>query len=278
METKTPPADGRKMTYLKNYRPPAFTIPETELELWLDADETRIRTRHRIRRQPHGEGPLQLHGESLQLDKVTLDGALLGPDDYTYDADGLTLPDVPDSFELVIKNRIQPRTNTSLSGLYHSAGMLCTQCEAEGFRRITFGLDRPDVLTGYSVTLYADARQYPVLLCNGNLVASGELDGGRHWTKWRDPFPKPSYLFAIVAGDLARIEDCYTTLGGKNVRLCFYAAQRDIGKCRYALGALQRAMRWDEEEYGREYDLDLYNVVAVADFNMGAMENKSLNI
>ena len=275
--TSARPGKGEKVR-LADYRPPAFRIPETEMEVWLDAAETRVRTRHRVERAGGGGEPLFLHGKDLHLDRVELDGETLTAGDYTLDAAGLTIGGVPGAFDLVLENRIHPRANTLLEGLYESSGMLCTQCEAEGFRRITFGLDRPDVLTRYTVTLHADAEKYPVLLCNGNPGRREAEHGGRHRIIWRDPIPKPSYLFAIVAGDLAHIEESYVTRSGRRVLLRFHAAERDIGKCRYALGALQRAMRWDEEHYGREYDLDLYNVVAVADFNMGAMENKGLNL
>ncbi len=193
-------------------------------------------------------------------------------------ADLLTIHDVPAVFTLEVMTVLRPQDNTALEGLYRSAGMFCTQCEAEGFRAITYFPDRPDVLTLFTTTIVADQKRYPVLLSNGNLQARGELPDGRHFATWHDPFKKPSYLFALVAGDLVCIEDSFTTCSGRNVALQIYVHEQNRGKCDHAMRSLKKAMRWDEQVYGREYDLDSYMIVAVDDFNMGAMENKGLNV
>ncbi|OAD23201.1 aminopeptidase N, partial [Candidatus Thiomargarita nelsonii] len=197
---------------------------------------------------------------------------------YALSDESLTIPDVPESFELAIETEINPKANTALTGLYLSGGNFCTQCEAQGFRRITYMLDRPDVMARYTTTIVADKAPYPVLLANGNLRESGELGANRHWAKWEDPFPKPTYLFALVAGDLARIEDQFITQSGREVTLQIYVQSHNLDKCQHAMQSLKKAMRWDEQVYGREYDLDIYMIVAVDDFNMGAMENKGLNV
>ena len=190
----------------------------------------------------------------------------------------MILEHCPDEVSLQVVTRIQPQKNTQLSGLYRSRGLFCTQCESEGFRRITFYPDRPDVLSIYTTRISADKAKYPVLLSNGNLVAKGDLEKGRHWVKWEDPFKKPSYLFALVAGQLACVEDHFITQSGRKVVLRIYVEPGRENQCAHAMASLQNAMRWDEEEYGREYDLDIFMIVAVSDFNMGAMENKGLNI
>ena len=266
---------------LADYRPPTFRIIASELTLDLDFAETRIHARHRVKRngawQKKG-ADLILDAEAMRINHVHIDARELTAEQYRF-ADGkLVVFDAPDEFELRIDNTINPAKNTALSGLYQSAEMLCTQCEAEGFRRITPAIDRPDNLGDYRVTLRADKKMFPLLLCNGNLVEQGDCDDGRHFAVWHDPYPKPTYLFAIVAGDLASMSDTFTTCTNRKVGLHFYARQRDIDKCAHALESLKRAMAWDEKVYGREYDLDRFNVVAVEDFNMGAMENKSLNI
>lgn len=268
------------VTRLRDYRPPAHRIVETALDLDLDVDETRVRARHQVRRQDAAAADLVLDAEAdlVQLHAVRIDGQAVPPGRYRMEGGKLVIKDAPAAFELAIESATFPARNTALSGLYQSGDMLCTQCEAEGFRRIAPAIDRPDNLAAYTVTLRADAEKFPLLLCNGNLVERGDLGGGRHYATWRDPFPKPTYLFAIVAGDLARLDGHFTTCGKRRVALRFFARARDIGKCAHALQALKKAMAWDEATYGREYDLDLFNVVAVGDFNMGAMENKSLNI
>lgn len=261
---------------LADYRPPPFCVDSSDLEFDLGVERTTISARHRIRRA--APGGVTLHAENMRITRVTIDADPLPPSRWRHAAGQLTIPSAPAEFTLGVENTIHPNRNTALSGLYHSRGILCTQCEAEGFRRITPALDRPDNLSRYTVTLRADKKSMPVLLCNGNMIERGDCDGGRHFAKWHDPFPKPSYLFAVVAGDLARIEDRFTTASGREVLLYIYAAKRDIGKCAYAMESLKRAFAWDEKTYGREYDLSVFNVVAVDDFNMGAMENKSLNI
>ena len=232
--------------------------------------------------QPGGDWPdaaLRLDGDELDLVALALDGRPLAPGDYRIEPDGaLVIPAVPDSFMLEVRTRIVPERNTALSGLYISGGNFCTQCEPEGFRRITWFLDRPDVMARYTVTMRADKTRFPVLLSNGNPVESGELADGRHWARWVDPHPKPSYLFALVAGDLIAVEDSFATASGRNVRLAIWVRRGDEDKCAHAMASLKKSMRWDEEVFGLEYDLDVFNIVAVSDFNMGAMENKGLNV
>ena len=269
-------------TRLADYRPPAFLIDTVDLVFELGEADTRVKTRLGIRRNPevseHG-APLHLDGEALELVSLALDGELLGPNRYRLPPDGgLTLADVPDAFTLDVETRIAPESNTALSGLYISGGNFCTQCEPEGFRRITYFIDRPDVMARYTTTIRADNARLPVLLSNGNPVERGEADDGRHWAKWVDPHPKPSYLFALVAGDLIAVEDRFTTRSGKDVALAIWVRRGDEDKCGHAMASLKKAMRWDEEVFGLEYDLDVFNIVAVSDFNMGAMENKGLNI
>jgi aminopeptidase N len=221
---------------------------------------------------------IRLDGQALELVSVELDGKTLRPGGYTADADHLVIHAVPRTCRLRTTVRIRPHENTALEGLYAAGECLLTQCESEGFRKITFFPDRPDVMTDYDVTIVADRKRYPVLLCNGNALASGTLDDGRHWVRWNDPFRKPCYLFALVAGRLEFIEDRFTTRSGRRVTLRVYVERQNTGKCAYAMAALKRSMRWDEDRFGLEYDLDVYNIVATDDFNMGAMENKSLNI
>ena len=264
--------------YLSDYQPPGFLITTTALHFELSANNTRVRSQLSIRRLSSDQGSLRLDGEALVLESIRLDGKELTPNQYTIDDHSLTVHDVPSRFTLQIENCIDPAANTKLEGLYLSSGNFCTQCEPEGFRRITYFIDRPDVLSEYTVTLNASVTDCPVLLSNGNMLSTETLPNGRHQVTWHDPHPKPSYLFALVAGDLGFIEDRFTTASGRDVRLRIYAVERDLGQCRHALNALIQAMRWDELRYGREYDLDCFNIVAVEDFNMGAMENKSLNI
>ena len=281
MSAKNPRKKPAKRVRLADYRPPAFFITKSDLEFDLAAAESKIRARHRVRRNgKNASGKLELDAEEMRIEKVQINGA---PVEWKFAGEKLriNLPaKIAREFSLEIENTISPEKNTALSGLYRSGGILCTQCEAEGFRRITPAIDRPDNLGVYTVTLRADKKTLPVLLSNGNLIASGNCPEkkGMHFAKWHDPFPKPTYLFAVVAGDLAHKQDHFTTASGRRVALRIYAGARDIGKCAYAMNALKRAFAWDETAYGREYDLDVFNLAVVDDFNMGAMENKSLNI
>ncbi len=269
-----------KPTYLHDYRPPAYRVAHVELSFELDPAATRVKASLQIERHPEGEahGPLELDGEQLTLKHIAIDGQPLGEGDYALSESGLTVHRPPARFRLDTEVEIAPSENTALEGLYLSNGMYCTQCEAEGFRRITFYPDRPDVMATFSTTVIGDRASLPVLLSNGNPVERGELPGGRHFVTWHDPFPKPSYLFALVAGDLQKVEDRFTTRSGREVTLQIWVEEENLGKTDHAMASLKRAMTWDEEAYGREYDLDLFMIVAVNDFNMGAMENKGLNI
>ncbi|MCR8924249.1 aminopeptidase N [Dasania sp. GY-MA-18] len=270
-----------KTIYLKDYQVPEFLIDHTDLHFTLADDMTTVRSRLSMRRNPESktqDASLVLHGQDMQLQAVTLDGTLLSASAYKVDEESLTVASVPDSFVLECETLIKPQDNTSLEGLYRSASMYCTQCEAEGFRKITYYLDRPDVMSLFTTTIVADKAAYPVLLSNGNNVDSGENSDGSHWVKWEDPFKKPAYLFALVAGDLEFIEDSFTTCSGNDVTLRIFVEAKDLDKCDHAMQSLKRSMKWDEETFGREYDLNIFNIVAVDDFNMGAMENKSLNI
>ena len=221
---------------------------------------------------------LVLHGVDLELERISLDGKSLVAADYHVDDKGLSIDDTPDQFTLEIVTRVYPRRNTSLEGLYQSSGNFCTQCEAEGFRKITYYLDRPDVMAKFTTLIRADKEKYPVLLSNGNLIESGVLNHGRHFALWEDPFAKPAYLFALVAGDLEQVSEVYRTVSGRDVALEIYTEAHNIDKCDHAIQSLKRAMQWDEQRFGLEYDLDVYMIVAVDDFNMGAMENKGLNV
>jgi len=261
--------------HLADYQAPDFRISTVDLDFRLDPEATRVIATLAIERQGRTDAPLVLAGEDQTLVSVTLDGA---PADYLADAKSLTIARVPDRFTLRIESQINPAANTALEGLFLSNGMFCTQCEPEGFRRISYFLDRPDNLSVFTVRIEADKEQYPVLLSNGNRIAHGDLDGGRHFAQWHDPFPKPSYLFALVAGDLGSIHDSFTTMRGRKVELAIYVDHGNEPRATYAMGALKRAMKWDEEAYGCEYDLDIFMIVAVSAFNMGAMENKGLNI
>ncbi|MFG0251381.1 MAG: aminopeptidase N, partial [Phycisphaerales bacterium JB038] len=269
-----------KPTYLSDYRPPAYRVTRTELSFDLDPAATRVKARLHLERHPEHEAgvPLVLDGEQLTLKAIAIDGQALGVDEYAVDAHGLTVHRVPERFQLDTEVEIAPQANTALEGLYQSSGMYCTQCEAEGFRRITFYPDRPDVMATFSTTVIGDAEREPVLLSNGNPVERGTLPGGRHFVTWEDPFPKPCYLFALVAGDLKKVEERFTTTSGREVTLQVWVEEENLGKTDHAMASLKRAMRWDEQTYGREYDLDLFMIVAVNDFNMGAMENKGLNL
>ncbi|PWK82108.1 aminopeptidase N [Fulvimonas soli] len=267
---------------LRDYAPPPWRVVQAELDFELGIDASEVGARLHLARDPAQDAPLRLDGEELELLAIALDGAPLPAGRWRY-ADGvLEVDGARDGSVLETRVRVRPAENTALEGLYLSgsreAGFLLTQCEAEGFRRITFFPDRPDVLARFTVTLRADRARFPVLLAGGNPDGAGELPGGRHWARFVDPHPKPSYLFALVAGRLEKIERDYRTADGRAVKLAIWSEADAIGRCRYALGALERAMRWDEETYGRNYDLDVFHVVATHDFNMGAMENKGLNI
>ena len=271
-----------KPVRLAEYRPPDFVIDTVDLTFELRDAGTGVKSRLGIRRNPEPpdrKAPLHLDGEELEFLSIALDGEPLGANRYQLTTEGgLILADVPAAFTLDVETRINPESNTALSGLYMSGGNFCTQCEPEGFRRITYFIDRPDVMARYTTTIVADKARFPVLLSNGNPVEQGETGDGRHWAKWVDPHPKPSYLFALVAGDLIAVRDRFTTRSGKEVALAIWVRRGDEDKCGHAMASLKKAMRWDEEVFGLEYDLDVFNIVAVSDFNMGAMENKGLNI
>jgi len=268
-----------RTVFLADYTPPGFRIETVQLHFELIPEATLVTARLQLRRTPDtAVDSLRLDGEQLELQEIAIDGCPLAAERYRVDAEGLTLLDPPDTFLLETRVRINPAANTALEGLYVSSGNFCTQCEAEGFRKITYYLDRPDVMARFTTTLVADRERFPVLLSNGNPTARGALEDGRHFVTWQDPFPKPSYLFALVAGDLAEVAGSFTTASGREVALRFYVEHRNRDKVDHALASLQRAMRWDEERFGLEYDLDIYMVVAVDDFNMGAMENKGLNV
>jgi len=258
-----------------DYRPPDWLVPEVELDFDLDPESTTVRARLHVRRNGDHDRPLRLDGDGLTPVTVKVDGTGA---QWQMDGAALVVPVPADEAVVETEVRIDPAANTQLMGLYASGGMLCTQCEAEGFRRITFFPDRPDVLSKYRVRMAADRQRFPVLLTNGNPLRSGEAEGGRHWAEWEDPFPKPCYLFALVAGDLKANSDSFTTMSGRKVALNIWVREADLPRTAHAMASLKASMRWDEEVYGREYDLDLFNIVAVSDFNMGAMENKGLNI
>ncbi|MCC7274759.1 MAG: aminopeptidase N, partial [Alphaproteobacteria bacterium] len=248
------------------------------LEFDLDPGRTRVAARLEVRRTGPAGSPLVLDGEGLELLAIRLDGRALAPAEYALDEARLTLRDTPAAFVLETEAAINPAANTALEGLYVSQGVFCTQCEAEGFRRITWFLDRPDALAVFRTTIRAERARFPILLSNGNLAATRDLGDGRHEAVWDDPFPKPSYLFALVAGDLAVLEDHFVTRSGRRVTLKILVEHGKEGRAGWAMDSLKRAMRWDEETYGLEYDLDVFHIVAVSDYNMGAMENKSLNV
>lgn len=275
-----------KTIYLKDYQAPEYGIDTTVLHFELFEEFAVVESTLDMYKSPSAQ-ELMLHGRDLVLEELRLNDRVLSEDQYTLTDDSLTISDLDailgehsDTFTFFCRTRIEPQNNTALEGLYKSGRMFCTQCEAEGFRRITYYLDRPDVMSRFTTTIVADAEQYPTLLSNGNCVARGTLDGepSRHWVRWEDPFKKPSYLFALVAGALEHKSDKFTTSSGREVALQIFVEQKDLDKIDYAMDSLKRAMRWDEEVYGREYDLDIFMIVAVDDFNMGAMENKGLNI
>ncbi len=269
--------DVPQPTRLADYRPPEFLIDEARLDFDLQPGATRVKARLEVRRNGAHNQPLKLNGERLKLVSVGLDGRVLGLDERTLDDEFLTIPNVPNAFCLETEVEIDPEGNRALEGLYMSGGRFCTQCESEGFRKITYWLDRPDVLSRFTVRIEAP-KAFPRLLSNGNLMDAGDLDGDRHFAVWEDPFPKPCYLFALVAGELDVLEDSLVTASGRTVALRIYVDPGMAARAAYAMDALKRSMRWDEDAFGREYDLDLFMIVAVRDFNFGAMENKGLNI
>ncbi|PCJ32919.1 MAG: aminopeptidase N [Gammaproteobacteria bacterium] len=268
-----------KETFLADYQVPNYLIDAVHLHFELGASTTRVRSVLSMRKNPDAvSDECVLDGEQLELISVKLDGVTLAGNEYQRTDKTLFIASLPAQCELEIETVIQPDKNTALEGLYHSGSLLCTQCEAEGFRRITYYLDRPDVMAVFTVSIVADKQQWPIMLSNGNMEDQGQFDDGRHWTRWHDPHPKPSYLFALVAGDLYRQQDSFTTQSGREVSLQIYVDHENSHKCDHALMSLKQSMKWDEDTYGREYDLDIFMIVAVNDFNMGAMENKGLNI
>jgi len=284
--------DAAKTIYLKNYQASPYFIDKTQLRFELDLLDSdsnddkesycRVYSKLTMRRNLEvnlsGKLPLRLHGQYFSLNRIALDGNELSATEYQQDEESLTLSELPESFTLEIETQLQPQNNTALEGLYQSSGNYCTQCEAEGFRRITYYLDQPDILSVFTTTIIADQAKYPVLLSNGNPIESGELEDGKHFVTWEDPFKKPSYLFALVAGELSKIEDHYTTKSGREVLLNIFVEHQNADKCEHAMQSLKKSMAWDEQVFGLEYDLDIYMIVAVEDFNMGAMENKGLNV
>ncbi|MBO6656821.1 MAG: aminopeptidase N [Pseudomonadales bacterium] len=271
-----------KAIYLKDYKVPPFLIEETNLHVDIHDDVTTVTTTLKVVKNPEAASEDQVHlvldgSKDLATQSVAIDGRALTDNEYRVDDDELSVFEVPEQFELTTAVQIKPQDNTALEGLYKSGDMYCTQCEAEGFRNITWYLDRPDVMSKYTTTVVADRASYPILLSNGNDIDRGE-EGDRHWVTWQDPFMKPAYLFALVAGDLQHIEDEFVTMSGRKVKLQIFTEPHNIDKVDYAMLSLKNSMKWDEEVYGREYDLDVFMIVAVESFNMGAMENKGLNI
>jgi aminopeptidase N len=277
-ETASPAVAPPTEKFRKDYQPHPFAVDAIELDFDLRDGHSTVVTAMQLRRVGEAQAVLELDGEDLETLSIEIDGRKLETNEYRIEGEKLSLAAVPDRFTLRTTVRIQPEKNLQLSGLYRTQGVYCTQCEAEGFRRITWSLDRPDVMTVFRVRMEADQASCPVLLSNGNLVESGSAAEGRHFAVWEDPFKKPSYLFALVAGDLGVLQDSFVTRSGRKVDLYVYSEHRNVDRLRHAMDSLQRSMRWDEQEFGLEYDLDIYNIVAVEDFNMGAMENKSLNV
>ncbi|HEY0958234.1 MAG TPA: aminopeptidase N [Novosphingobium sp.] len=273
-----PPPQAPAVIRREDYRAPVWLVPEIALSFTLGLDETRVVSRLSVRRNPDGGGErtLRLNGDGIALRSLRIDGQIAN--DWRMDGPDLLVELPGDAHEVEVETLIHPASNSQLMGLYASNGMLCTQCEAEGFRRITFFPDRPDVLSTYRVHMEGDKAAFPILLSNGNCVARGEGEGGTHWAEWHDPWPKPCYLFALVAGDLVANGSSFTTMSGRKVDLNIWVRPGDEDRTQHAMDSLIASMKWDEETFGREYDLDLFNVVAVSDFNMGAMENKGLNV
>lgn len=271
-------AAASSIVRLSDYRPPDWMVRDVALQFDLDAARTRVRATLLVERYGDHRLPIRLDGDGLVPLEVIVDGRVLESDDWHLEAGALIITLAGRAHEVETLVDLAPDRNSKLMGLYASGGLLCTQCEAEGFRRITFFPDRPDILSRYTVDMVADKALYPVLLSNGDPVESGDLEGGRHWARWNDPFAKPCYLFALVAGDLACNADHFVTMSGRDVQLGIWVRESDLPRTAHAMQALKDSMAWDERVYGREYDLDVFNIVAVADFNFGAMENKGLNI
>ncbi len=266
---------------LADYTPPRFLVDTVDLDFDLDQAATRVVSRLALRRNPaapDSSAPLHLDGEALNLVRVVLNGETLSANQYQVERNALLIPDLPDEATLEIETLIAPEDNTELSGLYTSNGSFFTQCEAQGFRRITYFPDRPDVMARYTVSITANRARCPVMLSNGNPGAVQDLGAGRHCVTWTDPHPKPSYLFALVAGDLVSVKDSFTTRSGRVVELGIWVRRGDEDRCAHAMRSLKTSMKWDEDVFGLEYDLDVFNIAAVSDFNMGAMENKGLNV
>src|ERR1700736_6657614 len=281
LKTKLPMrTDQARPVRLADYHPPDWLVETVELDIVLDPKATRVRATLRLRPNGGPPAPLVLDGDALDLRAIALDGRALSPEQYAATPEQLTIAQPPPRpFRLEIETLVNPSANTQLMGLYRSGSIYCTQCEAEGFRRITYFMDRPDVMAVYTTRIEADKNEAPVLLANGNLVERREIAGtNTHYAIWHDPFPKPSYLFAMVGGKLACVEDRFRTMSGRDVALRIYVEPGNESRCGHAMDSLKRAMRWDETSFGREYDLDSFMIVAVSDFNMGAMENKGLNI
>ena len=273
--------DDATVIRLEDYRPTDWLIDTVDLSVSLHPMATKVVAQLAVRPNPAGvpDAPLVLDGDELTLVSIAIDGRLLAADAYSVTSQGLTIPHPPAGpFLLSIETLLNPSANTKLMGLYRSSGVYCTQCEAEGFRRITYFLDRPDVMAVYTTRIEADEAEAPVLLGNGNPVERGKLPDGRHFAVWHDPHPKPCYLFALVGGRLSQIADTFKTRSGRKVELGIYVEPGKEDRAGYAMDALIRSMRWDEKAFGCEYDLDVFNIVAVSDFNMGAMENKGLNV
>ncbi|MCB1583818.1 MAG: aminopeptidase N, partial [Xanthomonadales bacterium] len=269
----------KQVIYRKDYQQPDYWVNSVDLAFVVEADNTTVTARsHFVKNHVSDVREMFLNGVNLELLSISMNNKKLAADSYDLSATGLLLKGLPEEFELKTVVKIYPHENTALEGLYQSGDFFLTQCEAEGFRKITYYPDRPDVLARFTVTIIADKKKYPVLLSNGNKFSEGELDGGRHYTKWIDPHPKPSYLFALVAGDLAYIEDEFLTQEENKVQLRIYTEQKNIDACDFAMKSLINSMQWDEQRFNLAYDLDEYNIVATDDFNMGAMENKGLNI
>ncbi|WP_299018741.1 aminopeptidase N [uncultured Photobacterium sp.] len=271
-----PTATQPTAKYRADYKAPDYTITDIALEFDLHDTATQVVAVSQVKRKSEQPVPLVLDGDGLKLLRVEVNGEAWT--DYVETEDGLTISGIPAEFELTIETEVNPEENTLLEGLYKSGGGFCTQCEAEGFRRITYYLDRPDVLARFTTKVIADKAEFPFLLSNGNRIDSGELENGRHWVQWQDPFPKPSYLFALVAGDFDVLRDSYKTMSGRDVELEIFVDKGNLDRADYAMVSLKNSMKWDEERFGLEYDLDIYMIVAVDFFNMGAMENKGLNV
>ncbi|KAG6688560.1 hypothetical protein I3842_11G131600 [Carya illinoinensis] len=274
-----PAMDSPKEIFLKDYKMPDYYFDTVDLKFLLGEEKTIVSSKITVFPRVEGSYPLVLNGHDLKLVSIWINSKELKEGEYQLDSRHLTLPSPPSgTFTLEIVTEIYPQKNTSLEGLYKSSGNFCTQCEAEGFRKITFYQDRPDIMAKYTCRIEAEKALYPVLLSNGNLIEQGDLEGGRHYALWEDPFKKPCYLFALVAGQLESRDDIFVTRSGRKVSLRIWTPAQDVPKTAHAMYSLKEAMKWDEDVFGLEYDLDLFNIVAVPDFNMGAMENKSLNI